>query len=305
MDEENKRWGLGDIPDLSGKTAVVTGANSGIGLETAAALLGAGARVIFACRSEERARAAIEEIGEERAGDRAQVEPLDLADLESVRAFVGRFCEGNDRLHILVNNAGVMIPPLERTAQGFESQMGINHLGHFALTGLLLDLLLATPGARVVVVSSLMHRLEALDLEDMGWEARRYNRWKAYGASKLANLLFMRDLARRARAAGADLVATASHPGWTNTELQKHSGFATFFNPLLAQKRAMGALPSIRAATEPGVKGGEFFGPGGVFEIKGPPKRVNIRGRAHDNELARALWDLSAELTGVGFERFP
>lgn len=302
MNDVKKNWAVEDIPDIGGKTAVVTGANSGIGFETALALHDAGARVIMACRSRQRGEEAASRMAPGPGGEIPSVEVLDLGDLGSVESFARGFCERHQVLDILVNNAGVMIPPLGRTAQGFESQIGINHLGHFALTGRLLRPLLAADAARIVCVSSLMHKLEALDLEDLGWERRKYNKWKAYGASKLSNLLFMRQLQRRLDEAGRPAKVAAAHPGWTNTNLQKHSGFATFFNPLLAQPSPRGALPTLYAATAEGVEGGDFYGPGGAFELKGPPRRAAFGGRSLDDDLAASLWSLSTELTGVGYE---
>jgi NAD(P)-dependent dehydrogenase (short-subunit alcohol dehydrogenase family) len=305
----SRAWTAADIPDLTGRTALVTGANSGLGLETARALAGRGAEVILACRNPERAAVAEQEVAR-NAKAAVQALPLDLASLASVRAFAERVRAEHDRLHLLVNNAGVMAIPLRRTADGFEMQIGTNHLGHFAVTGLLLDRLLATPGARVVNVSSSMHRIGRIDFADLQSE-RRYGPWRAYGQSKLANLLFTFELQRRLERKGAALIAVASHPGYAATQLQETgprmrgatvmTGLVAIGNRLLAQSAVMGALPSLYAATAPDVRGGEFFGPDGLGEMRGSPRRVQASARARDAETAARLWDVSAQLTGVGY----
>jgi NAD(P)-dependent dehydrogenase (short-subunit alcohol dehydrogenase family) len=304
-----RSWTTADVPDLSGRTAIVTGANSGLGLETARTLARHGAEVILACRNPERAAAAQQAVAREATAP-VRTLPLDLASLSSVRAFAERVCADHDRLHLLVNNAGVMAIPLRRTAEGFEMQLGTNHLGHFALTGLLLDRLLATPGARVVNVSSSMHRIGRIDFGDLQSE-RRYGPWRAYGQSKLANLLFTLELQRRLERKGAALIAVASHPGYAATQLQETGPrmrgatvmtmLVSIGNRLLAQSAAMGALPSLYAATAPDVRGGEYFGPDGMGEMRGHPRRVHASTRARDRETAARLWDVSAQLTGVGY----
>jgi len=282
------KWTVADLPDLSGRTAVVTGANSGIGLITAQALAGAGAAVIMACRDVAKGAAV--------APDTAEVRSLDLADLASVREFASSVDTDVD---ILVNNAGVMAVPHRRTADGFELQIGTNHLGHFALTGLLLDRL----RDRVVTVSSHMHRAGRIQLDDLNWERRRYRRWGAYGQSKLANLLFTFELSRRSM-----LTAVAAHPGYASTNLQSHTESLQDFvmmlgNRVLAQSAAMGALPTLYAATAD-VPSGSFVGPDGLLESWGHPKPVGSARAARDPEMAAALWDLSEEFTGVRY-KFP
>jgi NAD(P)-dependent dehydrogenase (short-subunit alcohol dehydrogenase family) len=287
--------------------AIVTGANSGLGYETARALARKGATVIMAVRNLEKGHAAAERIeGEEPAGN-IEVLHLDLADLASVQRFAEVFQEGYDQLDLLINNAGVMmVPQRQETADGFEMQFGTNHLGHFALTGRLLDLLLRTPGSRVVVVSSTAHRLGGINFEDLQAKESYSSVW-AYGQSKLANLLFVYELQRRLDAAlandatGPGILVTASHPGWTSTNLQRHSRFFQWLNPLLAQRPEMGALPTLYAATAPDVVGGGFYGPGGFLELRGMPKQVHSNGRSHDQAAAARLWAESEALTGVRY----
>lgn len=291
------KWTAADIPDQSGRTAIVTGANSGLGLHTARELARAGARVVLACRDVDKGMRAAAQIGE-----RAQVERLDLASLRSVRAFAARI---SGPIDLLVNNAGVMAPPRRLTEDGFESQFGINHLGHFALTGLLLPSLLTAAEPRVVTVSSGAHRIGRINFDDLQGE-RRYNNWLSYGQSKLANLMFALELDRRARAAGAGLISAAAHPGYAATNLQ-FAGPARFYeklggwlgNVLIAQSAEMGALPLLYAATAPGVVGGSFVGPDGFLEQRGYPRLVTGAKKAYDEQVARRLWEVSEELTGV------
>jgi NAD(P)-dependent dehydrogenase (short-subunit alcohol dehydrogenase family) len=294
-----KRWTERDIPDQTGRVAIVTGANTGIGYETARALARKGADVTLACRSREKGEAAASRIGAGHPKVRAVFQALDLADLESVRLFADDFRKTHDRLDLLVNNAGVMVPPESRTKQGFELQLGVNHLGHFALTRGLLDLLKATPGARVVSVSSMAHRMGRMDFDDLHFTRRGYDAWAAYGQSKLANLLFTFELQRRLEAEGVDVIAAAAHPGWTGTDLQRHSWYARLLNPLLGMSPAQGALPTLRAATDPDVRGGDYYGPHGFQEMRGHPVRVGTTEAAKSVEDAARLWELSEELTGA------
>ena len=287
------------IPDLAGKTVIVTGANSGIGHAAAAELARAGATVVLAVRDQAKGEAAAATIT-----GTTEVRPLDLASLDSVRAFAAAW-QGD--IDLLINNAGVMIPPLSRTADGFELQFGTNHLGHFALTNLLLPHVAAD--GRVVTVSSDAHRAGAIDFDDLNWERRRYRPWRAYGQSKLANLLFTTELQRRLTEAGSTVKATAAHPGYAATNLQSHSGsrllaFAMEHvgNRLIAQDAAGGALPTLYAAVAD-IPGGSFAGPSGPFGLglRGAPKLVARSAAARDAEAARRLWLVSEELTGVGF----
>jgi NAD(P)-dependent dehydrogenase (short-subunit alcohol dehydrogenase family) len=282
------------IPDMSGRTVIVTGANSGIGRAAADALAGAGARVVLAVRFTDKGQAAAGAISGE-----TEVRRLDLASLDSVREFASAW-EGD--IDALINNAGVMVPPLTRTAEGFELQFGTNHLGHFALTNLLLEHVTG----RVVTVSSTGHRMGRIDFDDLNWERRSYKRWPAYGQSKLANLLFTAELQRRLTAAGSDVLATAAHPGYAATNLQFHSQrrsmdlLSSLGNRVLAQDENGGALPTLYAAVAD-VPGNSFAGPGGFMEQRGAPKLVGRSRAASDADIARRLWDASEELTGVRF----
>lgn len=287
------QWTAADIPDQTGRTFVVTGANSGLGEVTARALAKAGARVILACRNTEKGKQAAAGM----PGD-TDVRSLDLADLASVRAFA----DSVEAVDVLVNNAGLMAVPESRTADGFEMQIGTNHLGHFALTGLLLDRLTD----RVVTVSSEMHKIGSISLDDLNWERRRYSRWGAYGQSKLANLQFTYELQRRARHAGLPLRAAASHPGYAATNLQSRTESIQdrvlgIGNRLFAQTAEMGALPSLYAATVADVPGGTFYGPDGFLGQRGYPRPVQSTKAARDESVARGLWELSEKLTGVTY----
>ncbi len=294
-----KHWTQDDIPDQSGRVVIVTGANTGIGYETAKALAHKGALVTLACRNKEKGETAVGRIMSGSPMGEVGFVPLDLADLESVQTFTERFQETHTRLDLLINNAGVMVPPESKTAQGFELQFGVNHLGHFALTQQLLGLLRDTQGSRVVNVSSVAHRHGTMDFEDLNFERRKYRPWQAYGQSKLANLLFTFELQRRLAADWAPVMAVAAHPGWTGTDLQRHSGLAGFLNPVLAMPTPQGALPTLRAATDPNVKGGEYYGPHGMMEMRGYPVKVGTNKAAQNTDDAARLWQISEELTGV------
>lgn len=280
-----------ELGDQSGRTAIITGANSGLGKQTAIALAGAGADVILACRNLDKANTVAAAIG-----PRARVEQLDLANLESIRDFAGRI-GGAD---LLINNAGVMALPLRRTADGFEMQIGTNHLGHFALALLLLDKI----SDRVVTLSSFMHRLGSLDFNDLNWERRRYNRWRAYGDSKLANLLFGKELARRLDAAGSSVTSVIAHPGYAATDLQGHTesmqdSVMTLGNRLLAQSATDGAMPTLYAATSPAARNGGFYGPTKFGGMHGKPGPSPYRKIADDESVRTQLWERSEELVGV------
>jgi NAD(P)-dependent dehydrogenase (short-subunit alcohol dehydrogenase family) len=301
------KWTTSDIPDQSGRLAVVTGANSGLGLITARELARAGARVVVACRNTEKGSSAAEEVRSAVPDALLDVAALDLADLSSVREFATRLADEHEGLDLLVNNAGVMAPPYRKTADGFESQLGTNHLGHFALTGLLMDAMLARPEPRVVTVSSSAHRSGRIDFDDLQSE-RGYKRWRAYGQSKLANLLFCFELDRRAREAGALLRSLAAHPGYSATNLQFAGPAAlheritmAITNRVIAQSADMGALPILYAATVREIPSGSYVGPDGFMEGRGHPKIVKAAGRAYDVDAARRLWEVSEDLTGVQF----
>ncbi|HZO07591.1 MAG TPA: oxidoreductase [Solirubrobacterales bacterium] len=303
----SEKWTAADIPDQSGRTAVVTGANSGLGLATAEGLAAAGAEVVMACRNTAKADAGAAAILERHPGASLRVEPLDLADLASVRDFAARFAATGSGLDLLINNAGVMASPRRETADGFELQLGTNHLGHFALTGLLLGRMEGREDARVVTVSSTAHKFGRINFDNLQGE-RRYFRWWAYGQSKLANLLFMLELDRRLRAAGSPVKSLAAHPGYADTNLQTaapplidRAVFAVS-NRLLAQNAEMGALPQLYAATRPNLDGGLFIGPDGFEEQRGYPKVVGVARRGRDEADAARLWEVSEQLTGVRFE---
>jgi NAD(P)-dependent dehydrogenase (short-subunit alcohol dehydrogenase family) len=303
------KWTAADIPDQSGRIAVVTGANSGLGLVTARELARAGATVVIACRNTAKGEEAAAEIRGAVAGAEVELGELDLADLDSVRAFAARLSGERSRVDLLINNAGVMAPPRRLTKQGFESQFGTNHLGHFALTGLLLEALLAAPSPRVVTLSSGAHRIGSMRFDDLQWE-HGYNNWRAYGQSKLSNLLFCFELQRRATAAGTELRSVAAHPGYARTNLQfagprwHEQLIMRVTNPILGQSAEMGALPTLYAATAPELPGGSFIGPDGFMEQRGHPHVVTAAGKAYDQDAWRRLWQVSEELTGVRYE-FP
>ena len=302
------KWTTDRIPDQTGRLAIVTGANSGLGLVTARELARKGARVVLACRSTAKGDAARRSIEDVAPSAELVVEKLDLASLDSVRSFAERMRADHDALDLLINNAGVMATPRRQTADGFELQFGTNHLGHFALTGLLIDRLEGREESRVVTMSSAMHKVGRIAFDNLGGE-RRYFRWRAYGQSKLANLLFALELDRRLRAAGSATRSLAAHPGWSATNLQ-HTGpgkldelLMAVPNHLIAQSDEMGALPTLYAATEPGVEGGTYVGPDGLGEQRGHPEPVKPSSAARDEQVARRLWEVSEEMTGVRFEQ--
>ncbi len=307
-------WTAKEIPSQNGRNALITGANSGIGLATARELARASAQVILACRDLDRGNAAADQIRSSVPAAEIEVRRLDLADLASVREFAKAVAGDLAKLDLLVNNAGVMAPPRRETKDGFEMQIGTNHLGHFALTGLLKDTLLAAPEPRVVTVSSGAHKFGKINFEDLQGK-EKYGRWRNYGQSKLANLLFTFELERRAVAAGTSLRAMAAHPGYASTNLQTsgpgiggglmslfNSSFGSLGNVLLAQSEDDGALPTLYAATVVDVPGASFLGPDGRGEMKGSPSFVSCSKAAQDKEVAKRLWEVSEELTGVSFE---
>ena len=295
------RWTTENIPGLKGKTALITGSNTGIGYEAALAMAGKGAEVILAVRNTGKGEAAASRIKAAHPDADVKVRELDLGSLESVKAFAESFVKDYKSLDFLINNAGVMMPPYGKTKDGFELQWGTNHLGHFSLTGLLMPLLVKTSGARIVNVSSTAHKFGKINLEDLNSESS-YDKSRAYGQSKLANLLFTYELQRKLEAAGLDIRVTAAHPGWTVTDLQRHSGTARFLNPVFGQKANMGALPTLRAAIDDSANGGDYFGPGGFMEMRGTPVEVKSNARSHDRDVARRVWEISEESTGVKFQ---
>src|SRR5712671_1364876 len=297
----NAKWTSEDVPGQHGRLAVVTGANTGLGFETARVLAARGASVVLAVRDTGKGKAAAARIAGTAPGADVTVQPLDLTCLDSVRAAAAELRARHPAIDLLINNAGVMLPPRQTTGDGFELQLGTNHLGHFALTGLLLEQMLPVPGSRVVTVSSLAHRIRArIDFDDLQGE-RSYSRVAAYSQSKLANLMFTYELQRRLSGAGTT-VAVAAHPGLAATELARYTPAASAaLARLISQKPAMGALPVLRAATDPGVLGGQYYGPGRLLGTRGYPEPARSSGQSRDTALQRRLWTASEELTGVTF----
>ena len=295
------KWTTNDIPDQKGRVAIITGSNSGIGFETALALAEKNAEVILAVRNQAKGDAAMDKIRTLFPNAHVVVKRLDVANLASVKDFADSFKSEFSRLDLLINNAGIMVPPYGKTVDGFELQFGTNHLGHFALTSHLFDVLKSTLKSRIVNVSSNAYKMGNLNVEDLSWEKRRYFNWKAYGDSKIANLYFTFELMRKIQDKNLDMIATSAHPGLTDTELAK-SAVSRLFNKLMAQKGAMGALPTLRAATGSATKNGQYFGPSGLGEWKGYPVLVSPSNRAQDTEIARKLWAISESMTGLKFE---
>ncbi len=297
-------WTIEDAPDQAGRTAIVTGSNTGLGLEIAKALARRGAKVVVACRSQEKGREAVDQITAVASGSEPILQGLDLASLESIESAAEAMLSANDRIDLLINNAGVMYTTPMKTEDGFELQFGTNHLGHFALTGKLLGRMLQTPGSRVVTMSSVGHKFRAdIHFDDLQLE-HNYDRVRAYGQSKLANLMFTYELQRRLEAAGAESAALASHPGFTKSELMRHSpGWLRFLADTAGQPfyqgADKGATPALRAATDPGAHGGEYYGPSGFMELKGSPVVVKSTARSHDEAKQKRLWEESERLTGV------
>src|SRR5215467_6728664 len=296
------RWTSDDVPGQRGRLAVVTGANTGLGFETARVLAERGASVVLAVRDTGKGKAAAARIADTAPGANVTVQPLDLTSLESVRAAAAELRARHPAIDLLINNAGVMFPPRQTTRDGFELQLATNHLGHFALTGLLLEQMLPVPGSRVVTVSSTGHRIRArINFDDLQSE-RSYSRVAAYGQSKLANLMFTYELQRRLSGAGTT-IAVAAHPGLASTELTRNTPViaAFIYARLISQKAAMGALPVLRAATDPGVLGGQYYGPGRFLGTRGYPTLAHSSRQSHDTAIQRHLWTVSEDLTGVTF----
>ncbi len=296
-------WTTGNIPDQSGRTIIITGANSGLGLEAATVLSQKGANVIMAVRNLQKGKQAMEEIKARYPSATPELMQLDLSDLTSVKKFAEAFKAKYTQLDVLMNNAGVMNPvKRELTKQGSEIQFGTNHLGHFALTGLLLDVLINTHKSRVATQSSIMHKIMAdVHFDDLNWE-KKYDKAQAYAQSKLSNLLFAYELDRRLKLIGSKTLSVAAHPGYTDTNLQNTSGFmVAVLNKLVAQSIPMGTLPILRAATDKNLKGGEYIGPTKYAETRGYPKIVESSSKSHNMDYARRLWEVSEKLTGVTY----
>ena len=297
---KKSKWTTDDMPDQGGRVAIVTGGNSGIGFETAKALADSGAAVVVASRSLERGQKAMDEINASSPKSSVQVMQLDLASQDSVKRFAAEFSSKFDRLDLLINNAGVMMPPeRQETADGFELQFGTNHLGHFALTVLLMDVLGRAPGSRVVNVSSSAQNWGGIDLDDLNWTTRDFKRAKSYGASKVANMLFTLELQRRLTESGIDVTVTAAHPGWTATNLQASTPLFRMLNPIFAMKPWQGALPTLYAAVSEDVKPAGYYGPDGFLKMRGYPTVNQPAAASLDAGAARRLWALSESMVGM------
>lgn len=290
-------WTVNDIPDQTGKTAVVTGANTGIGYETAKALAMKGAKVVLACRNNSKAEDAVKRIREESADVDISIGQLDLSSLDSVRQFAEKFQSEHQQLDLLINNAGLMFPPHEQTAEGFELQFGTNHLGHFALTGLLFGQL--SDNARVVSLSSVAHRIGKIDFSNLNAE-KGYSKVKAYAQSKLACLMFAYELQRRLERAGSSIISVAAHPGATSTDLVRHSRVSRLAIPF-TQSAAAGALPTLRAACDMDVKGGDYYGPKGFLNFRGAPVKEKSTQRSYNDQVSARLWEVSEQLSEVSY----
>lgn len=306
----NKKWTSDDIPNLSGKVIIVTGANSGIGFETAKEIARKGAHTILACRSMEKGNDAVQRIRVEVPNAHLEPMVLDLSSLKSVQAFTETFKAAHDHLNVLVNNAGIMWVPYQKTEDGFERHFGTNYLGHFALTGLLIDVLRNTSASKVVTVSSMGHRSGNMDFDNLMYEGGiGYERNKAYGRSKLANLLFTFELQRHFDALHTNATAIAAHPGGSDTNLGRHVEDRWWFRLLrqltkpITQSTVMGALPTLRAITDPEAKGGDYFGPDGFMGMRGYPIKVACSNAAKNVDKAKHLWKVSEDLTGINYSQ--
>ena len=297
----SKGWNSDLITDQSGRVVVITGATSGIGKEAARVLGNKGAKVIIGARNMSKANAVVGELNGSNGHHNIEARPLDLTSLASIAAFSASILNDFDKLDVLINNAGIMACPYGLTQDGFEIQMGTNHLGHFALTGQLMPLLKTTKESRIVVLSSIAHKFGDIDLDDLQWKKRKYNTNRAYGDSKLANLYFMRQLIQNLKEDDSAPIVVAAHPGWTHTELQRHVKLVDKLNRFFSQDVSQGALPTLRAGFGDNVKSGEFYGPSGCFELQGPPVKVKSNKRSHDAAMAKKLWHQSQQLTSVYF----
>jgi NAD(P)-dependent dehydrogenase (short-subunit alcohol dehydrogenase family) len=297
---KQQKWDSENISDQEGKVVIVTGSSSGLGFETAKVLASKKATVVIAVRNEVKGDAAVKEIQIENPNADVQMMLVDLADLESIHRFAENFKKGFQKLDLLINNAGIMNPPYTKTKDGFEMQFGTNHLGHFALTGLLIDLIKNTPNSRIVNVSSTAHKIGNLNFDDLNWETRRYNKFRSYGDSKLANLYFTKELQKRLGKQSSGVIVASAHPGASATELSRHSLFFRVLS-LFVQNSNMGALPTLYAAVAPNVQGNDYYGPGGFQELGGYPKKVESTKRAKRDDVAANLWDVSEEMTGISY----
>lgn len=294
-------WTSDQIPDQTGKVVIVTGSSSGIGYEAARVIANKNAEVIIAVRNRKKGDFAADKIKMQNRNAKVSLKILDLADLSSIRNFAEDFKKEYNQLDLLINNAGVMVPPHSKTKDGFELQMGTNHLGHFALTGLLMDLLTQTNNSRIVNVSSGAHNYGKINFDDLTWEKRKYKAMRAYGDSKLANLYFTYKLGAKSENNGKYPIVTAAHPGWTATELQRHNGLFNFLNPYFAMTLEQGTLPTLMAAYDIKANNGDYYGPDGFLEMRGNPKKVGSSKLSKNKSIAKKLWDISEELTGVNY----
>ncbi len=299
-----KKWTEGDIPDQSGRVALITGANSGIGFECARALAKKGATVVMACRSTNKCNDARKQLLQIIPNAKLVVMELDLSDLDSVRNFAGTFQRSYDKLDILMNNAGVMIPPYTKTKQGFELQFATNYLGHFALTGLLLPTMTEVDNSRIITVSSLAGNNGTIDFDDLHSNSKPYKKWDAYGQSKLAELIFSFELARRLEGSKSKTISVGAHPGGSGTNLQRTTGFflKNVLFPLLSHSPDKAALPSLLAATDPMATNGTYWGPSGFSELKGSPHQAKVPGAAYDTTIGSRLWKVGEDLTGIKYD---
>ncbi len=298
---ENSNWTAAEIPSQENKVVVITGASSGLGKEASQVFAEKGARVVMAVRNTKKAESVAKAIREGYPKANIDIRELDLGSLDSVKSFADQLLTDYAQLDILINNAGVMMSPYAKTKDGFELQMGTNHLGHFALTGRLMPLLKRTPQSRIVATASIAHRTGDIQFEDLNWEKRKYKTGQAYADSKIANLYFAYELAKRLQSDKNHPLVTAAHPGWTKTELDRHSGVAAFLGNILAQHVEMGTLPTLRAAVDPEAKPGNYFGPAKFFEARGFPIVVKSNPKSNDSAIAKKLWDVSEQLTGVRY----
>ncbi len=296
---KRNKWTAENIPSQNGKVVIVTGSSSGIGYEAARVLANKEAKVIIAVRNLDKGKTAKEKILSQNENAEVEIMKIDLSDLSSVKEFADEFVKKYDKLDILINNAGVMIPPYSKTKDGFELQFGTNHLGHFALTLQLLDLIKSTLNSRIVTVSSGAHKFGNINFDDLNWDSRKYKPMRSYGDSKIANLYFTSELAKRLRGNGNNVLVTAAHPGWTATDLQRHSGLFDFMNGFFAMKIEQGTLPTLRAATDLNAQSGDYYGPHAFGEWRGYPVKVEPNKLAKDETIAKKLWDVSEELTGI------
>jgi NAD(P)-dependent dehydrogenase (short-subunit alcohol dehydrogenase family) len=297
---QKTNWMVNNISDQTGRVVVITGSSSGIGYEAARVMANKNATVIIAVRNQQKGDSALQKIKAQNANANVLVMILDLADLSSVKKFADDFKQNYSRLHLLINNAGVMMPPYSKTADGFELQFGTNHLGHFALTAHLFDIIKNTANSRIVNVSSAAHKYGRINFDDLNWEKRSYKGMRSYGDSKIANLYFTYELNRKIKEKDNPMV-TAAHPGWTATELQRHSGLFEFMNSFFAMKIEQGTLPTLRAAFDEKAQSGDYFGPDGWQEWRGYPVKVASNKLSHNEEISKKLWDISEKLTNVKF----